>query len=68
MTASRCTKCQGTGIERLQVHGVWPSGEECVEPIKCDACDGFGWDLSALNDREAEQFIHQQITGTLLPP
>jgi hypothetical protein len=38
----KCTKCHGTGTEGYRVHGVWPSGEECVEPLRCDACNGFG--------------------------
>lgn len=39
---STCKKCNGTGVESTRFHGVWPNGEECLEPIKCDQCDGFG--------------------------
>lgn len=39
---STCKKCNGTGVESTRFHGVWPNGEECLEPIKCYQCDGFG--------------------------
>jgi hypothetical protein len=39
---NNCEKCQGSGVERYVFHGVWPNGEECVEPLKCDECDGIG--------------------------
>lgn len=39
-----CEKCLGTGTERTIVHGIESNGEACIEPIKCDSCDGFGTD------------------------
>lgn len=38
----RCPDCRGTGIESYRHHGVMPSGEACIEAIKCGYCDGFG--------------------------
>lgn len=45
MSESRktCGKCFGSGTESYRFHGVWPNGEACVEPVKCDDCDGFGF-------------------------
>ena len=37
-----CKKCNGTGIESYFNHG---HGEDSVEPIKCEECDGFGRQL-----------------------
>jgi hypothetical protein len=57
-----CAACHGTGTASHR------NGEACVEPIKCEECDGLGIDCSAMTDREFEQFIHQRLTGSLLPP
>lgn len=37
-----CRKCRGTGIEAYRHHGIWPDGEECIEPLRCERCDGIG--------------------------
>jgi DNA modification methylase len=51
-TRVNCQKCDGTGIESVLMHGVWPSGEACEEPIKCETCEGFGFIEAALKPKD----------------
>jgi len=38
-----CPQCNGTGIGEYFDHGSAQHGEEAIEPIRCDICDGFGY-------------------------
>jgi hypothetical protein len=37
-----CPACFGAGVGEYIFHGVEANGEPCIEPVRCDACDGLG--------------------------
>jgi hypothetical protein len=53
------------------VHGIESNGTACVEPIKCDACDGFGHiytttkENSMLTPQEVESHLRELLTRAL---
>ncbi len=43
MTGEACPACRGNGIGLVIFHGWEDDGSECVEPTKCEVCDGRGY-------------------------
>lgn len=37
-----CPDCHGNGVGHYIYHGVESNGEACIEPIRCEKCDGIG--------------------------
>jgi len=41
-----CKGCDGTGVESYYDHGFSEHGEQAMEPIMCETCDGVGSDIA----------------------